>query len=218
MMKKIALPMIAALMLGACLPFTATPTPGPTVDTAATIQSGSQTSVAQTLAALPTITVAPSTDTSTPPIAVSTDTVTAESSTATSVPNLTTTPATSTSAPANPAFTSTATLVSVPGGATLTPTLGILTYGTLPPAVPYATVILVNKSKAQAYISLQVNTVQGGPTIIEYPVEGRVKIQAPVGEYLYVAWVGGRKMVGNFRLRHSDELTITLYKDRVAIQ
>jgi hypothetical protein len=105
-----------------------------------------------------------------------------------------------------------------PGGATLTPTLGILTYGTLPPAVPYAAIILVNKSKTQAYISLQVTTAQGGPTIIEYPVEGTVKIQAPTGSYLYVAWVGGRKMVGEFRLRNSDDLTITLFKDKVVVQ
>jgi hypothetical protein len=221
MMKKIALPLIAALILGACLPLPFTPTPGPnvpTVDVAGTVQAGQQTSVAQTLTALPTITVAPVTDTATPPVAQSTDTATGESPTATFIPNLTTTPATSTSAPTDSAFTSTATLAPAPGGATLTPTLGILTYGTLPPAVPYATVILVNKAKAQAYISLQVTTVQGGPTIIEYPVEGRVKILAPVGEYLYVAWVGGRKMVGNFRLRHDDELTITLYKDKVVIQ
>lgn len=220
-MKKIALPMIAALVLGACLPFTPTPGPGPnvpTVDVAGTVQAGAQTSVAQTLTALPTITTAPINQSLTPPIAQSTDTATVTGFTDTPVPNLTTTLATSTTGPVNPAFTSTATLVPAPGGPTLTPTLGILKYGTQPPLIPFATVNLVNKSKTQAYISLQVNTVQGGPTIIEYPVEGRIKIHAPVGEYLYVAWVGGRKMVGNFRLRHDDELTITLYKDKVVIQ
>jgi hypothetical protein len=218
-MKKIALPVIAALILGACLPSNPTPNTGPTVDFAGTADAAAKTSVAQTLTALPTITVAPVTDTATPPILLPSDTATIEPFTATAVPNLTTTPATATSGtPLEPAFTSTATVAVGPGGATLTPTLGILTYGTLPPAVPYATIILVNKSKTQAYISLQVTTVQGGPTIIEYPVEGTVKIQAPTGSYLYVAWVGGRKMVGEFRLRNSDDLTITLFKDKVVVQ
>ena len=219
-MKKIALPVIAALILGACLPSTPAPNTVPTVDFAGTADAAAKTSVAQTLTALPTITVAPVTDTVTPPILPS-DTATFEPSTATptTVPNLTTTPATATSGtPLEPAFTPTATIVVGSGGATLTPTLGILTYGTLPPAVPYSTVFLVNKSKTQAYISLQVTTAQGGPTIIEYPVERTVKIQAPTGSYLYVAWVGGRKMIGEFRLRNNDDLTITLFKDKVVVQ
>ncbi|MCI0553704.1 MAG: hypothetical protein L0287_22380, partial [Anaerolineae bacterium] len=188
-MKKIALGMIAVFIFSACgfIP-TPAPTTAPNVDVAGTVQAGAQTSVAQTLTALPTITVAPVIDTATPPIALPTDT-------ATTVPNLTTIPATATAVPANSTSTSTATLASAPGAATLIPTLTIRTYGTLPPAVPFATVILVNKAKTEAYISLQVTTVQGGPTIIEYPVEGTVKIHAPIGEYLYVAWVGGRKMV-----------------------
>src|SRR5687768_15704536 len=218
-MKKIAIVILAAHILGACLPSTTPPAPNvPTVDVAGTVQAGAQTSVAQTLTALPTITIAPATNTVTPPIAVPTDTATTDPSTPTLVPSLTTTPATATSAPANATFTSTATLASAPGVATLIPTLTIRTYGTLPPAVPFATVILVNKARTEAYISLQVNTVQGGPTIIEYPVEGTVKIHAPIGEYLYVAWVGGRKMVGNFRLRQVDELKITLFRDRVVIE
>ncbi|HKY54275.1 MAG TPA: hypothetical protein VJM08_08225 [Anaerolineales bacterium] len=219
-MKKIAIVVLAAHLLGACLPLTPAPAPNvPTVDVAGTAQAGAQTSVAQTLTAFPTITVAPATDTATPPIAVPTDTATTVPSTPTPVPSLTTTPATATSAPTNPAFTSTATLASAPGAATLTaiPTLTIRTYGTLPPAVPFTTVILVNKAKTEAYISLQTDTLQGGPTIIEYPVEGTVKILAPIGDYLYVAWVGGRKMVGNFSLRKVNELTITLFRDKVVI-
>src|SRR5215510_1640518 len=218
-MKKIAIVVLAAHILGACLPATTTPAPNvPTLDIAGTVQAGAQTSVAQTLTAFPTITVAPVTNTATPPIAVPSDTPTTVLSTDTVVPNLTTTPATATftSVPIN--STPTATLASAPGGATLVPTLTIRTYGTLPPAVPYSTVFLVNKAKTEAYISLQVNTAQGGPTIIEYPVEGTVKILAPTGQYLYVAWVGGRKMVGNFRLKQTDELTITLFRDKVVIE
>jgi len=88
----------------------------------------------------------------------------------------------------------------------------------LPPAVQFSNITLVNKAKAEAYISLQVTMPDGQYSIIEYPVEGRIKIQAPVGSYLYVTWVGGRKMVGEFRLKNNDDLTITLYKDRVVIQ
>ena len=218
-MKKIALGMIAVFIFSGCgfIP-TSAPNTAPTVNVEGTVQAGAQTSVAQTLTALPTITVAPVTDTATPPIALPSDTATIVPSTPTLVPGLSTTPATATIVPANSTSTSTATLASAPGAATLIPTLTIRTYGTLPPAVPFATVILVNKAKTEAYISLQVTTVQGGPTIIEYPVEGTVKIHAPIGEYLYVAWVGGRKMVGNFRLKQIDELTITLFRDKVVVE
>jgi hypothetical protein len=87
----------------------------------------------------------------------------------------------------------------------------------LPPAVPFGNITLINKAKAEAYISLQVTTKQGGPTILEYPVAGRERIKAPSGYYLYVAWVGGNKMVGNFSLHQDDNLYITLYKDKVVI-
>jgi hypothetical protein len=77
---------------------------------------------------------------------------------------------------------------------------------------------LINKAKTEAYISLHVDLPQGGNTVIEYPVQGTIKIDAPVGFYSYVAWVGGNKMVGNFRLRHDDDLSIVLYKDKVVIK
>jgi hypothetical protein len=89
-------------------------------------------------------------------------------------------------------------------------------YGTLPPAVPFSHITLVNKANAEAYISLHVD-LDGSNTVIEYPVEGRIKIQAPVGFYTYVTWVGGRKMVGEFKLHGDDDLTITLFKDKVVI-
>jgi hypothetical protein len=111
----------------------------------------------------------------------------------------------------------TATPTLVAGQATPTWTLAVRTFGTLPPAVPFSHITLVNKAKAEAYISLQVTMPDDKHSIIEYPVEGRIKIQAPVGWYLYVAWVGGRKMVGEFRLRHGDDLTITLFRDRVVV-
>jgi hypothetical protein len=133
----------------------------------------------------------------------------------TSIPGPTTTPATATSGSAG--ATTTATLAAA-NPATLIPTLTIRTYGTLPPAVPSSDIRLINKSKMQAYISLQVTSPDGRYAILEYPVTGIITIQAPLGSYLYVAWVGGNKMVGNFRLHGNEELSITLYKDKVVIK
>ncbi len=228
-MKKIAIGLVVVFVFSACglIPASAPntdPNTGPAVDIAGTVDAIAKNSVAQTLTALPTITIAPVTDTSIPPTVGSSTAAPTDTFTPTTVPppapNLTTTLDTATSAPLSSTFTATATIASAPGAATatLTPTLGILTYGTLPPAVPFNSITLINKSKTQAYISLQVTTIQGGPAILEYPVEGRVKIQAPVGFYLYVAWVGGNKMVGNFKLSGNRELTITLFKDKVVVQ
>lgn len=221
----VVLSSIFALLLGACsqIPgFTPTPGTGPTVDSAATSDALFKTAVAQTLTAQPTVTSVPATPTAVitvaSPTLVATDTPPA---TATTLANLTTTPVTATSGavttnvpPAN--VTATPTLVT--GQVTAIWTLAIRTYGTLPPAVPFSQVTLVNKAKTEAYISLQVTMPDGKYSIIEYPVEGSVKIQAPVGSYLYVAWVGGNKMVGNFRLHNNDDLSILLYKDKIVIK
>jgi hypothetical protein len=234
-MKKsvVLLLSMLALLFGACsqIPgLTPTPGTGPTVDSAATSDALFKTAVAQTLTARPTLPSDPINNTATVPVASpvlsTTDTATVASPvlsatetptlvpTSSPVTDLTTTPATATNGPAN--VTVTATLVV--GQVTASPTLGIRTYGTLPPAVPFSQITLINKANAEAYISLQVTMPDGKYSIIEYPVEGRIKIQAPVGSYLYVTWVGGRKMVGEFRLHQDDDLTITLYRDKVVIK
>jgi len=215
---------IFSLLLGACLPiFNSTPGPGPTVDAAGTSDALFKTAVAQTLTAQPTL----------PPVAFVTSTAVVSVASPTSpatlapteiqsftpLPDLTTTPATATLGPATPtgvAANGTPTLV--PGQVTAIWTLAIRKYGTLPPAVPFTRVNLVNKANAEAYISLQVTMNDGKYSIIEYPVEGTIRIDAPVGSYLYVAWVGGNKMVGNFRLHQNDEVSIILYKDKVVIK
>ena len=225
-MKKtvIVMGLICALSLGACQGiFTPTPTPGPTVDTAATSDSMFKTAVVQTLTAQPTVTVTASL----PPPTTSPTAVVAVAS-----PTL---PATDTPTPAstaNTAATATGNFPTATGGAvngtppptlvagqvTAIWTLAVRKYGTLPPAVPFSTIILVNKANAEAYISLQVTMPDGKYSVIEYPVKNSVKIQAPVGYYLYVAWVGGNKMVGTFRLHQDDEFSILLYKDKVVIK
>jgi hypothetical protein len=90
-------------------------------------------------------------------------------------------------------------------------------YGTLPPAIPSSDIRLINKSKTEAYISLQVTSPDGRYAVLEYPVTGTIDIKAPLGSYLYVAWVGGRKMVGEFRLHGNESLSITLFRDKVVI-
>ena len=222
-MKKtvVVLGSMLALVLGACLPFSPTPTPGtgPTVDLAQTVDAALTIAVAQTLTSQPT--VVPSTETpvlaSPIPAATETPVVALSASpttTFTAVVDLTTTLATATLVPGVPTFT--ATLAA--GQVTASPTLGIRTYGTLPPAVPFSHITLINKAKTEAYISLQVTMPDGRYSIIEYPVEGKIKIQAPIGYYLYVAWVGGNKMVGEFNLHHNEELSIFLYKDKIVVQ
>lgn len=216
-MKRTLVAVTVIFVLAACSGLPSIPSlvqPTANVDVAATSQANVQISVAQTLTAQPTFTSAPVTDTPTPPVSsptlAATDTPLPTDS---PFPNLTTTPATATSGPDG--LTATPTFVA--GQATPTWTLAVRTYGTLPPLVPFAHITLVNRAKAEAYISLHVD-LDGSNTVIEYPVKGTIVIRAPLGFYRYVAWVGGRQMVGEFKLHAGDDLTITLYKDRIVIK
>jgi hypothetical protein len=92
-------------------------------------------------------------------------------------------------------------------------------YGTMPPNLPFGSISMINMSKLDAYISLQCTTPDGYKTIIEYPVGGsRINFNAPAGKYIYVAWVGGRKTSGDFKLDKFQDLKITIYKDRIEIK
>jgi hypothetical protein len=231
-MKKtvVVLLSLLALLFGACsqIPgLTPTPATGPTVNP----EDQFQTAIAQTLTARASLPSGSVTETATS--ALSSETPTLATTAVIAVTETATVAQTSTqvidlSATAVTATGSLTTATNLPASvvptATLatgqvTPiwTLAVRTYGTLPPAVPFSHITLVNKAKAEAYISLQVSMPNGEFSILEYPVEGRVKIESPVGFYLYVAWVGGRKMVGEFRLTGNDDLTITLYKDRIVV-
>jgi hypothetical protein len=232
MMKKTAfhLGLILAFLLGACsqIPgLTPTPGTGPTVDSAATSDALFKTAVAQTLTARSTSTTSVTETATLPaptasPVLPATDTPTAAQGVTTTAPvDLTATLATGT----NEVPTATGALANVTGTATLAQgqvtaiwTLAIRKYGTQPPAVPFSQITLINKAKTEAYISLQVTMPDGQYSILEYPVEGSISIQAPVGSYLYVAWVGGRKMVGEFRLKNDDDLSITLYRGRIVVK
>jgi hypothetical protein len=226
-MNKFVFSIVTLLLIGACvLPQIPTQITNPVADTAGTAETILKTAVVQTLTAQPTQTPLLATGTSTPTSVLP---EAAASPTAPPPSEQAATP--TTAAPAigdvsSPVPTGTfdiPTATDIPatriaGPVTATQTPGVLTYGTLPPAVPFSYVTLINRARTQAYISLQVVTAEGGPTIIEYPVDGQVEVKAPTGHYLYVAWVGGRKMVGEFRLHLNEDLTITLYRDRVEIK
>ena len=246
MKKSLILYWGLAFLLGACQNiFTPTAPVGPTVNSAGTSDALFRTAVAQTLTAQPgqptatlvapfesptlpvlSPTLVPAGDTATlPPLSPSVPPTDALAVTLTSTPiasaiatSATATFVIETATPFLTNPTSATTLTA--GQLTLTaiPTLTIRLYGTLPPAVPSSEITLVNKARTEAYISLQVTMPDGKYSILEYPVEGTVRVQAPVGHYLYVSWVGGRKMVGEFRLRQNDDLSIHLFRDRVEIK
>jgi hypothetical protein len=214
-MKKAVFSLALILLTAACLPLTPAPPAPPVVDNAGTAEAMLKTAIVQTLTAQPTGTLLPSVSSATLSSSPETLPSETETMTATLAVDSLLTAATGTF----DATTSTAVPATFPvGPATSTHTPAVLTYGTLPPAVPFARITLVNRAKTQAYISLQVVTTEGGPTIMEYPVHGRIKIEAPVGQYLYVAWIGGRKMVGEFRLRQDDDLELLLYRDRIEVK
>jgi cytoskeletal protein RodZ len=166
----------------------------------------------ETATASPTVTPTVSIETATPNQTLTTETVT------TSTGTLATLAATIT-ATQLAAGSLTATVTSTPNaGGAATETLHPRFYGTLPPNLPYNGIELLNKSKAEAYISLQATTSDGYTTILEYPVGKLFSIQAPVGKYKYVAWVGGNKIMGSFVLDGFNELRITIFKDRIEIK
>jgi hypothetical protein len=218
MKKFAAFALLCAFSLGSCQIAFPTST-APNVDTQATVNALNQTAIAQTLAAQPSPTTAPPSATVTPLLAEPSPTPTLVATainTDTPVPILTTTPFTATSVPTSTGIAATPTAVL--GQATASPTLGIRTYGTLPPLNrPYTQATLINKSKAEAYISLQIETDQGY-TIIEYPVKKFVRVKIPTGDYTYVVWVGGRQFVGYFHASDLHEPVITIYKDKIVIK
>ena len=218
MKKTLFLVMGLSLALSACMPafLQSNANPTPQVDlnaTAAVLVTaslvGSLPSPTIEPSNTPVVTTATSADTQVPPVTPS------ETQTLTTTIGLSETPT----------LTSTGNLPTPTPSATLNPSLNATPsttphpqhFGTMPPFLPSGNITLINRSKAQAYISLQCTTKEGFVTIIEYPVRGPVNVKAPAGKYVFVAWVGGRKMVGNFALDKDGELTIKLYKDKVVV-
>jgi hypothetical protein len=65
---------------------------------------------------------------------------------------------------------------------------------------------------------LQGTTSDGVKVINEYPVEGSMSVDVPSGWYIYVAWIGGEKFSGEFKLGNGANRTITLYTSKVVVE
>jgi hypothetical protein len=223
MKKFTVLALLCAFALGSCQAISFPTNPAPNVDSQGTVNALIQTANAQTLTAQPSPTTVPPTSTFTPVLAEASPTATLPVVTDTPVLDLTAALATASAVTATSGATPTGlvatfTPTAVVGQATASPTLGIRTYGTLPPLNrPFTQATIFNRSKAEAYISLQIETDQGY-TIIEYPVVKMVRIKIPTGNYTYVVWVGGRQFVGFFHASQIDEPVITIFKDKIVIK
>jgi len=231
-MKKILFLFTAfCFLLSACMPTwlqSQAVSPAPIAEE--NIQETVAAQVEQTLVSLPSPTILPS---NTPVVMTATSVPTqTQTQTAAPTPTLTGTPnpilltLTATLGTGTVTFT-TGIVGTLPFTATPNPALSATStgtphyqyYGTMPPNLPSGNVTLSNMSKADAYISMQCTTVDGYVTIIEYPLGGSwVETSAPAGHYIYVAWVGGRKFDGSFKLKEYQDLTIRMYKDRVEIK
>jgi hypothetical protein len=230
-MKRTAVYLLAtALFLSACipaLPALQQPEEAPAVDMQATDAALAATLAVETLNALPTPTLEPATDTpeptatnTIPAIDTATETSDLEIAVTESLtfdPNATAV-ATGTIYTAMVTTTGTPATATKPATPTATETLYARFYGTLPPSIPYGKVRLINKAKAEVYISMHCTTVDGYTTIVEYPVDGRMRVSAPAGKYTYVAWVGGRQFQGWFGLGKGSEIEITFNKDKVTVK
>jgi LysM repeat protein len=87
----------------------------------------------------------------------------------------------------------------------------------VPPGTPTGTVKLINVAHAEVYVSLQGTTNDGARAINEYPVSGSMNVKVPAGWYIYVAWVGGEKFSGDFKLGGGSSHTLTFYSNRVTV-
>ena len=228
MKKKLAILIGLSFLFSACLPAFAQPTAEtvPTSISDADLQLTAAVLSQQTLQAIPSNTSIP---TETPVIITATNTLVPETTTETQNPALLTLTATlgTGTVTAETTFaviagtlplTGTPSATSNPLTATATIDPQPLFHGTLPPNLPFGAILIINKSKADAYISLRCVTKDGYVTYIEFPVDSRLDTKALAGQYTYVAWVGGKQFTGSFSLSKDDDLTITLFKNKVTIK
>ncbi len=213
--------LILSVALNACMPGLSPISAG---DSQATAMALAGTLAALTQAALPTPSLPPS-HTNTPPPTFTATTAPsatqAPTNTATSTPEATSTAnATGTiTATSSPTPTGALTISTVSGTitATLTPTPGILLYGTVPPAVPYGRVHLVNLTNEMVYISFHCTLENGLTSYLEYPVYARMVVSIPAGPCHYVAWVKGRQFTGDIRIKKFEEYTFTFKRQKIII-
>lgn len=209
--------LILSVALNACVPGLSPISAG---DSQATAMALAGTLAALTQAALPTPSLPPS---HTPPPTFTA--TTAPSATQAPTDTLTSTPETTATITATGSLTppGALTLSTVPGTAsgtvtaTLTPTPGVLLYGTVPPAVPYGRVHLINLTNEMVYISFHCTLENGLTSYLEYPVYARMVVSIPAGPCHYVAWVKGRQFIGDIRIKKFEEYTFTFKRQKIII-
>ena len=209
--------LILSVALNACVPGLSPISAG---DSQATAIALAGTLAALTQAALPTPSLPPS-NTPLPTFTATTapSATGAPTNTATSTPEATS----AANATGSPTPTGAMTLSTVPGTAsgtvtaTLTPTPGVLLYGTVPPAVPYGRVHLINLTNEMVYISFHCTLENGLTSYLEYPVYARIVASIPAGPCHYVAWVKGRQFIGDIRIKKSLEYTFTFKRQKIII-
>jgi hypothetical protein len=222
-MKKIFfVSIVLSLLVGACLPAVPTSQENPTPISEVDLQVTAAVLAQQTLQALPSDTAVPS---NTPVVVTPSQTATQPTPTETVNPVLLTLTATllagTPTLGTETAITGTVQSATETVLANASVTQGTpqpLSYGTLPPNLPYGTIDLFNKSHVDVYISLRCVTKDGSVTILEYPVKKNFKISAPAGKYTYIAWVGGRQFDGGFTMDNDGFVTITFFKERVNVK
>lgn len=116
-------------------------------------------------------------------------------------------------------------VINIPGsswfnvGSTSTGSSADLSYGTVPVKASYRTIHLTNYSNADVYVSLQGTTYTDKVNVIyEYSATSSKTVSVPVGQYHYVAWVGGKQFVGDFKLREGVSLSMKFYPNRVTVR
>lgn len=90
--------------------------------------------------------------------------------------------------------------------------------GDIPAGAPEGTVRMVNKANGDVYVSLRTSRADGTSAVNEFPVNGTIAAGIPVGWIDYVAYVGGVKFTGGFKLREDAEVTITFNKSKVVVE
>lgn len=188
-----------SLALGGCLPATPQGPAAPTADLDATAAVFASTLLAQTVAPGPLFT--PTIGITFTPIPHGSPT--AGTSTPTATASLTVTAASPTARTATPGATAASS--------------GPVVIGELPANTPFGTIRLENRSKTGVSVSLHCTTNKGYQTIMEYDVYRRTIIEAPLGRYVYVVYIGGHKFVGSFTYGQASPLTITFYRDKVVV-
>ena len=93
-----------------------------------------------------------------------------------------------------------------------------LSYDPVPKSAPHGKVALSNQSDTEVYVSLQCTTASGVYSINEYTVNGKLSASVPTGWCDYVAWVGGVKHTGGFKVGNDTDRTMTFYKKSIVVE